>query len=140
MKIVIGYPPNIDAIDAVFHVRRMGLKKLAFGYGETIYQPVPWDMAPDYLLHEHVHAMQQAKFGGVEAWWDRYLIDKQFRLEQEIEANQRQWKAFVESGASRPMRRSQLAWMVKSLSGPIYGHMITAKAAKREITNSTEEP
>lgn len=139
--IIIGWPPNIEEIAVAFPiVRRMGTNRdLAFSYGDAIYTPTRWKHMPGHILeHEQVHGRQQLAMG-VESWWTRYLIDKQFRLEQELMANRVQWQAIIDSGAPRFERRKLLSFMAGLIAGPLYGHMITKEQAKREIRGGGDE-
>lgn len=95
---------------------------LAITYGDTVYAKYP--LAPSVQVHEAVHIEQQALIGA-EAWWDRYLIDKKFRLEQEVPA----YKAQAEY-----IKTHQRSWMVdiRRLAvqmEEMYGDMIDYKQA-----------
>lgn len=58
-------------------------------YGDTVY--CKFELSTDLIVHERVHVIQQKEIG-VEAWWDRYLADVKFRLQQEVEAYREQIK------------------------------------------------
>ena len=78
--------------------------------------------------------MQQAAIGGPEKWWNRYLVDKQFRFDQELEAHRVEWRKVCEDfPTNRAMRQMGLREIARRLAGSLYGHMITVDAAKREI-------
>ena len=79
MKIIRDYPPNIEAIRAEFELN----PRVVFTYGETIYNPGGGKITDDLMVHEETHAKQQGDDPG--AWWDRYLVDVDFRLNQEVE-------------------------------------------------------
>lgn len=85
MKVIQALPPNIKKIYARFpHVRGA---PVVFAYGDTIYNPGRDAVSDDVMAHEKVHQRQQAEHpGGVEGWWDQYLEDSDFRLDQELEA------------------------------------------------------
>ena len=57
-----------------------------YSFADTIFNPDGIDIPDHLIVHESVHGEQQkhdelvAKF-----WWERYLADPQFRVEQEIE-------------------------------------------------------
>ena len=84
------------------------------------------------MVHEETHERQQALMGVV-AWWDRYLIDDEFRLSQEVEAYRNQY-AFIRENLNRTERRRLLAFIVKDLCGPIYGNLVSKQEAENLIT------
>lgn len=87
MKIVDGFPPNISTIrqyitpppDAVF------------AYGDIIYNPSGKDIPEDVLVHEQVHE-KQMKNWLPDTWWLKYLLDKDFRKQAEVEAYSVQYR------------------------------------------------
>src|SRR5262245_41887731 len=105
MKIVVGaYPPNIDLIDCVFHVR--GLKML-FAFGDAIYNPAGVEVTPMLVEHEKVHSYRQKSDPW--AWWDRYCRDADFRLQEEVYAHGVELKWLWERCSGRNSRRQALA-------------------------------
>jgi hypothetical protein len=133
MKIVKAFPPNIGAIRDRFNIAG---KNIMFAYGDILYAPGLTVELPEHLMkHEETHQRQQAAFnGGVEAWWNTYLEAPWFRLEQEVEAYQNQWKCIKET-MNRSERRRLLAFLVKDLSGEMYGNMVSKEEAEELITN-----
>lgn len=87
MKIVKKYPPNIKQIRKVLNPT----KTCCFAYGDTIYNPSGNEIKHDILVHEQTHEHQQKTLGTKE-WWDKYLSDKSFRQESEVEAYATQLK------------------------------------------------
>lgn len=139
MKIVVGFPPNIDAIEQTFpDIRKM---PVVFCYGDTIYNPDATKSVPLHLqAHEEVHMQQQELYdGGPEAWWREYLDNPQFRIEQEIPAYARQVAYIHESTGGR---KTELALQTysRALSGPIYGHAISYFSAKQRIKKAMQAP
>lgn len=67
-----------------------------------------------------------------EEWWRKYLDDKKFRLEQEIEAyrNQVQW---IKANSSREYKRFIVNQTAKDLSSGLYGNLCTYLEAKHHI-------
>ncbi len=129
MKIVKDYPPIWDQIKAT------GMcpdpSKVAFTYGDTIYVPSGMNV-PDYLIrHESVHSEQQGD--NPEAWWSRYIDDQYFRIEQETEAYAASYKFLCKRVTDRNQRAVILAQLARSLSGPIYGNVISLIAAIESI-------
>lgn len=83
--VIKGYPPNYATIKVILNPP----ETTCFTYGNEIYSPTE-ELSPDILIHESVHERQQGD--NPEAWWDKYLIDENFRKEQEIEAYSTQYK------------------------------------------------
>ena len=92
MKIIEAYPPNIEKIRQVI-VPPHGT---VFAYGESIYNPDKIKIYPDLYLHEETHQKQQKEFGNTELWWDKYLLDRDFREIMEVQAYSNQLKFLKE--------------------------------------------
>jgi len=128
MMIVVANPPNIDAIDAVFHVK--GKPGVIFTYGQTLYNPSGTHISEPLKAHELAHMGQQEN---PDSWWTRYLVDMEFRLDQELEAHKAEYRRYCELHADRNMRNSFLTGIAARLSGPLYGWLIKYSAARSAI-------
>lgn len=133
MKIVPGYPPNIDEIDAAFHVKG---KPIIYAYGAVIYSACGATVGPEKIVHESVHGVRQGS--DVEGWWRRYIADPAFRLAEEIPAHVAEYLAMREAGPNRAGRRRALKIIASNLSAPLYGRLISQDAAKRVILAGAE--
>lgn len=134
MKVERAYPPNFPAILEKFPEAKD--KGVIFTYGDTIYNP--WGgLIPDWIVaHEEVHSTRQGlSKEEVEAWWDRYLADEQFRFEEELLAHKVEYKTFCEKVKDRERRSRQLHRIAMRLAGPLYGRMIPYMSAKRVVAN-----
>lgn len=142
MKIVKGFPPNIDEIRDTFKLSGREI----FAWGDTIYNPQGGELPPWLVAHEKVHKGQQeamiheiaphtyiAGAGGPETWWERYLRDTKFRFDQELEAHQEEYRVFCKHHPDRNQRRAGLKSLAKRLSGKMYGNMVSFDKAKRMI-------
>lgn len=129
MRIVRGTPPNYIKIRDRFN---LGTKNVVFTYGNTLYNPTGGVISHHLMEHEKTHAKQQEVMG-VEQWWDRYLLDDQFRLRQELEAYRAQYRSLK----SRPERRRVLMKISKDLASSIYGKIISKEQAKELILSDT---
>ena len=130
MKIIEYYPPNYEAIcEAIPSVRDK--KDVVFTYGDTIYNPYGGEIQDHLDLHESTHERQQGAIG-VEEWWNKYLSDKKFRLEQEIEAYHIQYQ-FVFKEYGRAVATNFLREIANDLSGGMYGNVLDRKQARKAI-------
>ena len=126
---MILYPPNWERIKAVLNPKEEW--NPIFSYGE-IYNPFNVTITPDREVHEKVHAKQQGK--DPEGWWNRYLTDKKFRLEEELAAYGAQL-AFVQKYVTGKLLDWAKDKMAESLSEH-YNLDINFNEAKCKIKNS----
>lgn len=136
MKILVEQPPIIDRIIAVFPFVK-DEKNMLYAYGDVIYSPGGADVPPYKIVHEMVHGEQQREVG-VEWWWDTYLVDKVFRLNEEIPAHHADYKSFCRHYKDKNEQLRYLNYLAGQLSGPIYGNLITHSEAMRRIKHGTE--
>lgn len=128
-----GNPPNIDRIREVFPLTGTEI----FAWGSIIYNPSGSYIPPWLEAHEAVHCKQQGN--DIEGWWDRYLIDAEWRLSQEMEAHQAEYKEFCRLNKDRNLRTRYLTALASRLSSKMYGGIITQQEALNGIKNSTRK-
>ncbi len=128
MEIKNQWPPNIEDIRKVFDLK--GFRPV-FIYDGKLYNPYGLPIAPDLMIHEQVHEKQQSGMGA-ENWWKLYLTNKQFRLEQEVEAYQAQAK-YVEANYNRKDRKILRKEFPRHLSSKLYGNLINKQQAEEII-------
>lgn len=132
MNIAIAYPPNIDQINEVFPVK--GKRGVIFTFGDTIYNPSGITITPALKSHEGVHFNRQTRdIVKITAWWDRYLIDAEFRFAEELPAHRAEFKTFCNLHRDRSQRSRFLHDIASRLSGPLYGDMVNAIEARKRI-------
>ncbi len=131
LRIIHQPPPNYAAVVAVFPAaKRPGTM---FCNGRTIWIPNGGTVTPALMAHETVHADRQMVYpGGPDAWWARYLIDGQFRFDEELPAHIAEYRWF--EGRPRGERMCMLRQIAARLAGPLYGRLVTMHQAKRLIT------
>lgn len=122
-------PPVFDSARELWGV---SFDNTVFTYGDTIHTKNP--MSEDLLVHELVHVGQQTKMGKDE-WWAKYFEDAEFRLSQEIEAYKAQYKWVTENINDRNVRIKYLIFYSQSLSGSMYGGIISEREARKQIQN-----
>ena len=79
------------------------------------------------LLHENVHCESQKKIG-VDAWWFRYITDREFRLEEELIAFGAQF-AYVKTVYQGQQVKDMLHEFSVNLSSPLYGNLVSKSEA-----------
>lgn len=126
MKVQQGLPPNIDQI-------RIYLKDIplnfVFTYGDTCYIQSN-EKFPDHVhAHELIHSKQQGD--DPDGWWNRYLIDSEFRLEQELEAYRIQYQ-WVKQRTKSKFAKDVLFILARDLSNH-YGLSISHIEAEAKI-------
>lgn len=102
---------------------------LMIAYKGEIYTQI--DPSPDEYVHEETHLRQQSRIGDA-LWWEYYIGDPKFRLEQEIEAYKAQ-ADYIRSHPTLytfPERRFRIQKMAELLSGPLYGNLVTYEFAR----------
>lgn len=135
VRIKKGYPPNIDAIRKVFPLSggEIFAWNLKEEFGGIIFNPQGFDVPAWLVAHEKVHFRQQARHRSTEDWWAQYLVDTEWRLEQELEAHQVEYRSFCRSHLDRNVRTRFLRLLAQRLSAPMYGSIITAQDAIKRI-------
>lgn len=130
MKITVDYPPNFEQIDRAFGP--LGHKSILYAYGDTIYNPMDFVIAPQLIAHEEQHGQRQDLLG-VEHWWDLYLKRESFRLQEETLAHRAEYQHMVSNAPNRFGRRMALKHVAQRLAAPLYGRIITTANAKKEL-------
>ncbi len=100
-------------------------KGTTFTIGETIH--CKDGMTEDLLEHEKVHIKQQAS--GWKEWWEKYFTDPAFRTSQELEAYQEQYRWVLKNIKDRNERARYLMFFAQSLSGTMYGNVLSLQDA-----------
>ena len=106
-----------------------------FCYGDTIYNPFDQTITPDIEHHESIHSRQQGDYP--EVWYERYINEPSFRLEQEIEAYGSQY-AFLKYILKDISQGAKIIeWkkekMAEALSSPLYGSLLPYAVAESKI-------
>jgi len=127
MKIEHRPPPNYEEIKKHFPTADYE-KGTLFTYGDTCYCKT---ITPDLVIHEETHTRQQTN---PEEWWAKYFTDVDFRLSQELEAYQNQYRWAKKNFKDRNQLAKLLHHIVSDLSGKIYGEVISFHEAKKQIT------
>lgn len=130
MKILNEYPPNIEAIRKVFTFTR----RVIFCYGDYIYNPSGVFVDRAMIVHEKVHSDRQKEIG-VRDWWNKYLADPEFRIQEEVLAYGAQYKTFSKYASNKEVSIEYAKKLATALSGDTYGNCISFKDALLFITS-----
>jgi|SRR5579859_2117505 len=132
MKIITGYPPLIDKIDAAFSCKD---QPVIYAWGDTIYQPFDW-MIPDFLVaHEEMHGQRQGD--DIEGWWNRYIEDIEFRYQEELHSHAKEFQVRSRGVKDRNKISQLLMWSAARLNAPLYGKMTNLNKAMKDIKSLT---
>lgn len=113
--------PNLNLLKTTFNVDK---KYVIIAYGDTIYCPEN-GMSKDLLQHELTHCERQGfNKQSAERWWQKYMEDEDFRLQEELIAYRNQYK-FCEKVYKDRNKRAKILWaLAKELSSDLYGNII----------------
>lgn len=132
VDVVSGRPPNFEAIVAVFPAAAN--PGVIFAYGGRIYAPGRTRLSPILQAHEQAHLDRQGN--APEKWWDKYLSDKQFLVEEEIIGHRAEYAAFCRRHVKSGAQRLALEAIATKFSSPLYGGAISLEDARREIAKT----
>jgi hypothetical protein len=106
-------------------------EKTLYTHGSTIFNPSGMEIPDHLIVHEETHSKQQGDAPG--AWWERYLHDQFFRVQQECEAYANQYRFLCTIQKDRN-RRARILWDLGGfLSSPMYGSVIGHQEAMQMI-------
>ena len=143
MRVLNTFPPNWNKIKEAFP--NAEAEKAVFCYGEVVHNPFNSNITRDLEVHEAVHSKQQGD--DPEKWWEKYISDPAFRLEQEIEAygvqvyhlkttkvmREDEKGKWVEVYIPSRVIEYYLEKIAQTLSGPLYGNIIAYHKAHTRI-------
>lgn len=127
MKVSNTYPPIYTRAAAAFPLSGSEI----FAYGDTIYNPGGFQIPPWLIAHEEVHQEQQQ--GAPAMWWDKYLVDEQFRFDMEFDAHLVEYKTYCKYNADRNKRARYRQTVARKLAAPLYGSLISVNDALRRL-------
>ena len=130
MKLSKELPPNWSLLNTAFPNAKEF--KAIFAYGDTIYSPFGQEVSADLYVHESVHSKQQGD--NPDAWWSKYIQNKNFRLKEETEAYAVQYK-FVKERMSGEWSEYLLDQVSLALSSDLYNLGISYGEARSKIRN-----
>ena len=126
MKILKVYPPNYPEIVKAFPYIK-GRHGMVFAWHSVIYNPSGCTLPPDVIAHEEVHCSRQ--YRDVTLWWDMYLVNPAFRLQEEVLAYRAQI-TFVKEHYRAKNGKAIIDRCVDSLAGKMYGSLVTKDEAR----------
>lgn len=127
MEIRFEKPPIYQRVAKAFKLTGLEI----FCWGNIIYNPGRGHIAVQLIEHEKVHREQQGK--DIEGWWDLYLDSSEFRLSQEMQAHQREYRVYCLMNKRSKDRAKYLDMIAARLASPMYGDIISKQQAMLEI-------
>ena len=132
MKIIEQDPPHPLLLRIITAGMRPQYDTL-FPWAPDIYNPSGLAIPPDIMIHEAAHIAQQGN--NPEAWWQRYITDKQFRFDQELKANREQYKFVCKVLKDRNDRARALRTIARNMAGEVYALNVTMNKIMEMIRN-----
>jgi hypothetical protein len=130
MKISHEKPPNFETLQKVFG---FDWDKNISTYGDTIY--CQFDLPDHLIVHEETHLKQQGYSEEcARVWWERYIADPKFRLDQEVEAYGNQYVFFKKEYPAR-YHAELLHKIGTALSSNLYGGIVNYREAVTLMKN-----
>lgn len=130
MQTVQGYPPNFKDIVAVFPAAAE--PNVVFTYGASIYVPSGKPLVAPIQAHEMIHSLRQGTDPA--GWWEKYLVDVEFRLVEELAGHTAEYRAALQTVKDRNEVAKYLQVVATRLAGPLYGNLLTPAAARKLLT------
>ena len=131
LEVVDARPPNFDKIVAVLpDAAKPGTM---FAYDGKVYFPGgKGPLTRELDAHERVHIERQGH-DGLEAWWEKYLADVNFRFNEELLAHRAEYRTYCKRHIDQVKRAKFLRVISKRLASPLYGAGLTDERAAIEI-------
>jgi len=135
IAIVKAYPPNIADIKKTFPVLE-NIKGVVYTYGSILFNPDDGGIDSALMAHETVHMIQQGTENDkIKEWWNKYLAEPEFRLDQELQAYQVQYRTYCNNHKDRNSQYKFLNRIASDLSSDQYGNIIAKSEAIKRIKN-----
>jgi hypothetical protein len=130
LPVVNQLPPNFEAILAV--LPQAAEPGVMFAYGDRVYFPNGGKTITRELeAHEAIHLIRQSKYpGGPDAWWDKYLKDKDFRFKEEVLSHRAEYAMFCRRHLCQVKRAAALKQIAGRLASDLYGSLVTQAGAE----------
>lgn len=113
------------------------LERMYLAFNRTIYLPPDVTECPQSMfVHEGVHLRQQGySLLGALIWWVKYITNKDFRYEQELEAYRTQVKWFNDTHKTATFQQQYQYRMAVAevLASPMYGNITTTSEAFKAL-------
>lgn len=129
MKIIKAFPPIFAELTRHFPIK--GVTGILYAWGDRIYNPSGVSVPEWLMAHETVHGRRQlatAELSVAEAatlaWWQKYIHDHYFRLNEEVPAHQKEWEVIRGLKIPGDTKEMYLLNMANRLSGPLYNHLV----------------
>lgn len=126
-----SFPPNYEQI--VFALGDVSKHRPVFAYAPDIYNPFKREITKDVEHHELVHIQRQGIYTSPDVWYNSYLWDKDFRLNEERIAYGEQYVFGCQFVTNAKLRKAFLEHLARELCGDAYGNLCTYQQAEQMI-------
>lgn len=130
IEIVHGLPPIWAKAHKAFEIDD---RSTVYAYGRKIFNPSGIHIPEHVIEHEVTHMRQQEAMGGPEKWWDMYLQDPSFRVNQEIEAYRAQYLFYCTFNRDRNAQARFLNQLAGYMASNMYGAPMSKMEAMKAI-------
>lgn len=131
MTVVLVAPPIMERAVAKFGEP---CREAIFCWGYEIRNPADISIDDFLVVHERVHSIRQHEIG-IEEWWERYLTDDDFRIEEEVLAHRAEYEHRIgkHQAQHRRMRRFYMNQTIERVRNPMYRYRLSAGDARRRL-------
>jgi len=135
MRIVSSPPPKhvYDGCREAFELSGAEI----WCYGNTIHNPSGGHLSFPLIAHERTHRDQQGD--DIDGWWELYLEDQDFRLQQEMEAHTVEYRVFCLRQKNSKLKLAYLENIGERLSSGTYGSIIPKEAAMHMVAKGRKK-
>lgn len=90
-------------------------------------------LTPALIKHEKVHLQRQNEVGA-DAWWEKYLVDHDFRYAEEVLAHRAEYWVNMRAANNPDVKHRVGVNTAKRLIAPLYRFDVTFEKAYKDIT------
>jgi hypothetical protein len=128
------YPPNYDRLLEAFPSIR-GKAGMIFTFGNDVFVPDGQPLSRELQAHESVHVKRQTTDrSAIESWWERYITDPAFRLQEELPAHRAEYREFCNNHKDGNRRIRFLHAIGERLAGPIYNGFMSSSGPRTRLS------
>jgi hypothetical protein len=124
VSVIVARPPNFEQILKAFPDADKPGVIFSHGWddeGRRVYNPSGGEIPKALWEHESVHCDRQRAIG-TDVWWNRYMLDAEFRYTEELLAHVAEFRAQTSRATDRNIRAKILQSTAARLVAPLYNY------------------